>query len=221
MLSEIGIFGDLNKSELSSLESACHPEKHKKRNAIFSEGDPADWLFILVKGKVKITKLSNEGKELILEMISPPDFFGGLAVVKGFPYPANAVAVEDCEILKMPKSAFLKTLEKHPDMTVKMLGNLIERVKASHENMKNIALEKVDSRIAYTLVKIADKHGIKKKEGILLDTKVTKQELADMVGTTVETTIRIMSKFKKSGYIDDTDGKILIKKMDVLKDFTA
>lgn len=221
MLSEIKIFSELTKKDLEELESLCTTHDYKKRSVVFSEGEASEWFYILTKGKIKITKLSQEGKEIILEIIQPTDFFGAIAVVRGFPYPANAVALEDCEILKMPKAAFSKILAKYPMISTQMLTNLIDRVRTSHENLKSIALEKVDSRIAFALIKLSENHGKPHKDGLLVDMKITKQELADMVGTTVETTIRVMSKFRKSGYIDEHEGKIIIKKMNMLKDFTA
>src|SRR3990170_6783499 len=99
-LKKISLFKDLSDDELKELAPYLAVATYRKRETIFSEGEPPEWFFIVSSGKVKITKLSHEGKEIILEVISPTDIFGGVAVIRGFPYPANAVAMEDSVVLK-------------------------------------------------------------------------------------------------------------------------
>jgi CRP/FNR family transcriptional regulator len=216
-LKKIPIFSTLNDEELKEIQSYLIKESFKKKQEIFSEGDPSDWFYILLNGKVKITKMSVDGREIIIELISPPDFFGGFAVLKGFPYPANAVAMEDSSVIKISRHNLLKIIDRFPNVMYDMTANLGDRIREFHDTLKNIALERVESRIAALLLKLADKTGEKKDKTILIDMRLTKQDIAEMVGTTVETTIRVMSKFKKSGYITDKDGKVLIKDLEALE----
>ncbi len=218
MIPRIELFKDLSEKELSEVEALSEKISFKKKDTIFSEGEPSDWFYILLKGKIKITKLSYDGKEIILELIQAPDFFGGLAVLKGFPYPASAICLEDCEVLRIPKKAFLRLVDKYPSISKAMLSFLIERVKVTQETLKNVALEKVETRIASALLRLSEKYGKQDREGILIDVRLTKQELADMVGTTVETAIRTMSRFKKSGYITERNGKTIITNTMKLKE---
>jgi CRP/FNR family transcriptional regulator len=216
-LKRIPIFSALNDEELKEIQSYLIRESFKKKQEIFSEGDPSDWFYILLNGKVKITKMSVDGREIIIELISPPDFFGGFAVLKGFPYPANAVAMEDSNVIKISRHNLLKVIDRFPNVMYDITANLGDRIREFHDTLKNIALERVESRIASLLLKLADKTGEKKDKTILINMRLTKQDIAEMVGTTVETTIRIMSKFKKSGFIDDKDGKVLIKDLEALE----
>ncbi len=217
-LKNIPIFTNLNDDELKEVQPYLVKESFKKKKEIFSEGDPSDWFYILITGKIKITKLSYDGREIIIELISPSDFFGGLAVLKDFPYPANAIAMEDSEIFKISRHNFLKIIDRFPSVLYDVTANLGDRVREFHDTLKNIALERVESRIAALLLKLADKTG-EKKDGktILINIRLTKQDIAEMVGTTVETAIRVMSRFKKSGFMDDKDGKVLIKDLDALQ----
>jgi CRP-like cAMP-binding protein len=216
-LKKIPIFSALNYEELKEIQSYLSKESFKKKEEIFSEGDSSDWFYILVNGKVKITKMSVDGREIIIELISPPDFFGGFAVLKGFPYPANAVAMEDSDVIKISRHNLLRVIDRFPNVMYDMTANLGDRIREFHDTLKNIALERVESRIAALLLKLADKTGEKKDKTILINMRLTKQDIAEMVGTTVETTIRVMSKFKKSGFIDDKDGRVLIKDLDALE----
>lgn len=216
-LSKITLFNSLAPDEIKEIHPYITKVSFKKKDVIFSEGDPSDWFYIVINGKVKITKLSQEGKEIILEIISPMDFFGGLAVIKGFPYPANAIAMEDTELLKISRSNLMRILDRFPNLMYCMALQLSDRMKESHEALKNIALERVEARIASLLLKLADKTGRETESGLLIDMKLTKQDIAEMVGTTVETSIRTMSKFKKLGMISDREGKIIIKDINKLK----
>lgn len=213
---KIPIFSTLNSSDMEEVKPYLIPAKFKKKEAIFSEGDPSGWLYVVTKGKVKITKLSQSGREIILEIISPMDFFGGVAVMRGFPYPANAVAMDDAEVLKISRSNLMRILDRFPNLMYCMAMNIGDRIKGSHEALKNIAVEKVESRIASLLIKLADKTGSKTDNSVTIDMKLTKQDIAEMVGTTVETSIRTMSKFKKLGIVSEKGGKITIKDINKL-----
>ncbi|HAK87861.1 MAG TPA: Crp/Fnr family transcriptional regulator [Nitrospiraceae bacterium] len=217
-LKKIPIFSNLSDDEIKEIRPYLIEESFKKKHEIFSEGDPPDWFYILLNGKVKITKLSQDGREIIIELISPPDFFGGFAVLKGFPYPANAVAMEDSGIIKMSRPNLLKIIDRFPNVMYDITANLGDRIREFHDTLKNIALERVESRIAALLMKLADKAGEKKADKTtVINMRLTKQDIAEMVGTTVETSIRVMSKFKKSGYIGEKDGRIVIVNLKALE----
>ena len=214
---KIPIFSTLSASDLEEVRPYLIPARLRKKEIIFSEGDPSDWLYIVTDGKVKITKLSRGGREIILEIISPFDFFGGVAVMRGFPYPANAIAMEDTEVFKISRSNLMRILDRFPNLMYCIAANIGDRIKGSHETLKNIAIEKVESRIAALLIKLADKAGIKGDNSIVIDLKLTKQDIAEMVGTTVETSIRTMSKFKKIGIVSEKGGRIVIRDLNKLK----
>ncbi len=219
-LREIPFFETLTPQEAREISRYFINEEFRKKQLIFSEGDPSEWLFVVIRGKVKITKLSNEGKEIILEIISPLDFFGGVAVVRGFPYPANAVAMESTRTLKVSRRNLMTIMDRFPNLMFSMAVNIGDRIKGSHEMLKSIALEKVESRIASLLIKLADKAGEKTAEGILINMSLTKQDIAEMVGTTVETSIRTTSKLSKAGILSSKAGKIIIKDLEKLRSLT-
>jgi CRP-like cAMP-binding protein len=218
---KIDLFKNLSEEELKELEPYLVQTSYKKKGDIFTEGDPPEWFFIVSKGKVKVTKLSHEGKEIILEIISPYDIFGGVAVLRNFPYPANAVAMEDSEVIKISRKNLMRLVDRFPNLMYCIALQLGDRMKSSYDSLKNIALERVEARIAALLLKLSNKVGVETKEGVLIDMRLTKQDVADMVGTTVETSIRTFSKFKKQGFVKDADGKIIIKDREGLMSFSS
>ena len=218
---KVDLFKGLSDAEFKELEPYLSTSLYKKKETIFSEGEPPEWFYLVLTGKVKITKLSHEGKEIILEVISPTDIFGGVAVIKGFPYPANAVAMEDSEVLKISRKNLMRIVDRFPNLMYCMALQMGDRMKSSYDSLKNIALERVEARIAALLLKLAGKVGIETGKGITIDMRLTKQDVADMVGTTVETSIRTLTKFKKAGLLADKDGKIVILDKDGLEAFSS
>ncbi|MBF0338005.1 MAG: Crp/Fnr family transcriptional regulator [Nitrospirae bacterium] len=211
-LKEVGFFKGLNDSEIKDIVPYLQHASYKKREMVFSEGERSEWLYIVIEGKVKITKLSNEGKEIILELIQAKELFGAVAVFKDFPYPANAVAMDPTTALKVSRKDLLKLLDRYPTLMLSLASLIGDRMKDSYEMLKSIALECVESRIASLLLKLADKSAAPGgEEGSVIDLKLTRQDIADMVGTTVETSIRTLSKFKKEGLIIEHNGKVVIK----------
>ncbi len=220
-LKKIELFKNLSDEELNELEPYLITTTHRKKDDIFAEGDPPEWFYIVSSGKVKVTKISHDGKEIILEIISPYDIFGGVAVLRNFPYPANAVAMEDTETLKISRKNLMRLVDRFPNLMFCIALQLGDRMKSSYDTLKNIALERVEARIAALLLKLGNKVGVETEEGLMIDMRLTKQDVADMVGTTVETSIRTFSKFKKDNLVMDSEGKIIIKDREGLMRFSS
>jgi CRP-like cAMP-binding protein len=210
-LKELSIFKGLSDVDLKEIEPYLGTTKLRKKETVFSEGEPPEWFYLVLSGKVKITKLSHDGKEIILEVISPTDIFGGVAVIRGFPYPANAVAMEDSEVLRISRKNLMRLVDRFPHLMYFIALQLGDRMKSSYDSLKNIALERVEARIAALLLKLARKVGISTKDGTLIDMRLTKQDVADMTGTTVETSIRTFSKFKKQSLVSESGGRFVIR----------
>jgi CRP-like cAMP-binding protein len=220
-LKKIDLFKDLSDEELKELEHYITTVAFRKKEDIFTEGDAPEWFYIVSTGKVKVTKISHEGKEIILEIISPYDIFGGVAVLRNFPYPANAVAMEDSEILKISRKNLMRLVDRFPNLMFCIALQLGDRMKSSFDSLKNIALERVEARIAALLLKLGNKVGVETDEGLMINMRLTKQDVADMVGTTVETSIRTFSKFKKDGLVIESDGKVIIRDRERLEELSS
>ncbi|MBF0458112.1 MAG: Crp/Fnr family transcriptional regulator [Nitrospirae bacterium] len=207
-LKDVSFFSVLSDEDCEEIRPYFKSVTYRKKEMIFSEGDRSDWFYIVSKGKIKITRQSQDGKELILELIQPNELFGAVAAFKGFPYPANAVAMESSTVLKVSRNDLFKIIDMFPSVMFSIASVLGDRMKNSHDTLKNIALERVESRIASLLLKLAIKSS---PDALRIDLKLTKQDIADMAGTTVETAIRTISKFKKLGLIAEKKGMFVIK----------
>lgn len=210
MIREIKIFNHLKEEDIKRIEKHAIYFRVKKKGIIFNQGEKPEWFYILLEGKIKISKLSNDGREITIEFIDPGQFFGTLALIRGFSYPATASALEDCKILKIPSGLFLDIYNRYPEINNLILHEITMRMKTSLDMLKGIALDQCSSRIAYQLLRLAGKYGKKTEGGILIDTKITRQQIAELAATTTETAIRVMGQLKKEGYIKENNRKILI-----------
>jgi CRP/FNR family transcriptional regulator len=204
------IFSVLKEKELREISSLFEEVKIKKNNYAFIEGESSKWLYLVAKGRIKIFKNTSAGKDIILEIKSPGDIFGCISVLDNKPYPASAQAMEPTSLIRISRQNLLKILETYPVLKLNIARYFSERLKDAHDLLKNIATERVERRIASMLLKLAEKAGTKEDDYIKIDFPLTRQEIAEMVGTTVETCIRTLSKFRKRGMVKSSRNRILI-----------
>jgi len=179
---------------------------------VFHEGDSSDKFYILAGGNVKIMKHSVAGKDIILEIMSPGDVFGGVAVLDNKPYPASAQAMEPSSVIRISRQKLFQIMEEYPILKLEIVKYFSDKLRDAHEMLKNIATERVERRIASLLLKLSEKVGIDNNGYRKIDFPLTRQEISEMVGTTVETCIRTMSKFQKQGLIETREGYIVLLK---------
>lgn len=209
----ISIFGSLPQHEIEKLSGLFIEDSYRKDEYIFYEGEQCHWLYIVYRGRVKIIKHSHAGKDVIIDIIPPGEIFGTVALLSEKPFPASAIAGELSAILKLPKEDFRELEKKFPGLTSSIAKTMGRRLITAHEIMQTMAAEKVEVRIARILLKLFKEQTSEGKTPI----SITRQELADMVGTTVETSIRVLSKFKKKKIITSMRGKIWIKNISALE----
>jgi CRP-like cAMP-binding protein len=196
------IFSALDKEELAQLAALVTERKLKAGEFVFWEGDSPDRFCIVASGRVKVLKHSSLGREFIVAFFEPGEMFGEVAVFENKPYPASAQAETDARILSIKKDEFLSFLAKHPELALRIIGVLGGRLRDAQNRLRDIAGERVEQRLARTLLMLSSKMG----ESL----PFTRQEIAEAAGTTTETTIRAMSRFKEAGVVRSTRGKINI-----------
>jgi len=205
------VFSSLKSEELDDISNYFEKIMFKNNDTIFNEGDPSDKFYLVAEGSVKVLKHTLMGKDIILEMMSPGDIFGGVAVLDKKPFPASAQAMESTTVIRISRQNLLKIMEDYPTLKLDIVKYFSNKLRDAHEMLKNIATERVERRIASLLLKLAEKVGADDGNYRKIDIPLTRQEISEMVGTTVETCIRTMSRFQKKGVIKSSDGKILIK----------
>jgi CRP-like cAMP-binding protein len=193
------IFSGLNDGDLNALSKLTVSHSFKAGEFVFWEGDAPNEFYVVSSGRVKILKHSSLGKEFVVAFFGPGEVFGEVAVFEGRPYPASVQAVSDSELLGIGKDRFLAFLSGHPEVSLRIINMLGGRLRDAQNRLNALAGERAEQRVAKTLLMLSSKLG--------QSLPFTRQEIADMSGTTIETTIRVMSRMKSGGIICSHRGK--------------
>jgi CRP-like cAMP-binding protein len=168
---------------------------------IYFEGDAGENLYLIAAGKVKLTRFGLSGREVLLDILQGGEYFGDLAIDTQQGYAETAIAKTDCCILQISAQNFEKVLHRYPDVTMKVLKAVGQRLEESQEIIKQLSVYTIEQRIAATLIRVAKKLGEQKETGMLIQISFSRQDLAAMTGATVETVSRVMSRFSSEGLI--------------------
>jgi CRP/FNR family transcriptional regulator len=204
------VFSCLKDRDLEDISKHFSEKEYKHNETIFAEGDPSDRFYLVASGNVKVLKHTVVGKDIILEVMSPGDIFGGVAVLDNKPFPASAEAMDNAAVIKISRQNLIEIMEEYPILKLEIVKYFSDKLRDAHEMLKNIATERVERRIASLLLKLGEKVGVDDGGFIKINFPLTRQEISEMVGTTVETCIRTMSKFQKKGMVKSSDGRIMI-----------
>ena len=179
---------------------------------IFFEGDGPAQLWFLEQGRVKLLKHSDAGKDVIVAVVSAGNFLGESAIREGMVYPVTAQVIEPTVLLVLPEDTYLELLRLYPDLSMLIIDGLEQRLVDAYDTIRSLAVERVERRIARLLLKLATSVGKPEAGGnrILIDMPLTRQDVAEMTGTTVESAIRVMSKFRKLGVIASKNGRVYL-----------
>jgi CRP/FNR family cyclic AMP-dependent transcriptional regulator len=201
ILKKVPLFSELDRLELSHLAEAAFQRTYLKGSFILLEKEKGSTLSIITKGKVKVTVTGEEGKEVILAVLSEGDFFGDLALLDGKPRSASVVAMEETELLNLGRRDFLDELEKNPKLALTILRTLGSRLRKADRQIESLALLDVSGRVARTLLNLASEQGEKASRGLKIKNRPTHQEIANMSGTTRETVTRVLGDMQKKRLI--------------------
>lgn len=220
-LKNIFIFSGLKEQQLKALLEKLNVEKLTKGDVLFWEEDEPEYLYLLVDGKVKVTKQSESGKETILGIIGPGESIGEIAIFDGRVYPFSAQAMEPSTVMKMPRGEFIQFLISNPNACIEVIIELSRRLREAQGVIKGMAADRVEHRIIELLLKLSEKVGRHEEAGLRIGIILTRQDIADMVGSTVETTIRILSRLTKKGLLETRGKSIILKNEKALKDLIS
>jgi len=196
------IFSSLNDDELNELAGLAVDRSLISGEFVFWDGDAPEWFYIVAEGKVKVLKHSSLGKEFIIAFFGPGEMFGEVAVFENKPYPASAQAITKTKVVGVKKGDFLSFLGNRPQVALKIINVLGGRLRDAQNRLRDFAGERVEQRLASVLLMLSVKLGT--------TLPFTRQEIADMAGTTIETAIRTMSTLKDRGIIRSVRGKVII-----------
>lgn len=208
LLAQVPLFAGLPERDVQALAALARLDHFDAEAVIFYQGDPADRFWVLRTGQVKIVRQEVDGREVILEVIAPGEPFGGAALLMP-QQPATARAMVAAETLSLSREAFEQAVLEHPGLTRRVIHMLGQRLHSMMQ-LQVLAGERVERRLAHILLKLARRAGRAEPDGVLITLPLSRQDLADMAGTTLETAIRTMSRLRQQGVAETRRGGYVV-----------
>ena len=200
-LDRINIFSDLSEKECESLKHICKPRNYLKNSMIILEEEYGDLVFLVKVGTIKITRVNDEGKEVILALLGPGEMFGELAVLDGEARSANALAQENCELFAINKEDFLDILKNHSTVSYNVMSELAKRLRKSDQQIEALSLSDAEHRIGVSLLNLAEDMGVIRKGKVTIQNLPFQQDIANMAGTSRETVSRVLKILENKNMI--------------------
>lgn len=207
---EGSLFGNLSEEELEQLAYIARGRKYDRGQVIFYEGDLGGSLYLLESGVVKIVVMSEDGREHILGLLHPGDFFGEISLIDGEPRSATAMALEAVSVVMLNRKDFIRLLGENPEMSLKIMVTLCERLRKTDKHVESLAFLSAPGRVARVLLNLAETQAPGEKKDITISHKITRQEFASIAGTSRETLTRVLMDFQDDEIIKLGKNKIHI-----------
>lgn len=214
----IPLLAALKREDRAAVEPLCRMRGYDKGDTIFLEGEPADRIHFLYTGRVKIVKAAGS-RDIILEILGPGEPIGAVAAFERRAYPAAAIAIEPSGVLSIPEREFFQLIERRPEMTRSLLGGLTLRLMMLNKRLADMT-GSAESKAARLLLTLAERLGERQGKGALISMPLSRQELADLLGITLETTIRLMSRWQKEDLVRTEKGGFHIPDLEALRNLT-
>ena len=218
ILQAMPFFAGLSERDWEQVIDLFSERQYQKDDYIFLEGEAPEALYIIRTGKVKVLRHSTDGKDVVLRVGGPGHLLGTVAVFDGGGYPGTAQVIEECTALVIARNDCLTLVNRYPVFALAVISDLGSRLRSSAEQIRSLAVERVEQRIARVLLKLAETAGSDSPEGRVIEMPLTRQDVADMTGTTVETAIRVMSKFRRLELIRTRRGKVVLVELAALQE---
>jgi len=216
-LQKINLFKEMSSEEMNELSRVTRMASFRKKTPIFFPGDPSHQVYLLKEGRVKISRISEEGREVTLAMLAPGEIFGELEVIGETPRDTLAEALDDCQICVVSKEIFLSMVSRKPDFSFRLTKLIGFRLRKIESRVEDLVFRDVPARLAHLLIDLSLEHGRETPEGIALQIKMTHQDIANLIGSIRETVSAVLGDFKREGWIAFEGRKMTLRRPDLIK----
>ena len=201
ILQQVKLFLGLERTALASVASAARTVQVKPQTFFFRQGTHAETVYVLQRGRVRLCQAGPEGHDVLLRLIGPGEIFGPTATLKDRLYPVSAQAVRRCQALAWEGRAMVRLMEEHPRIALNAIEDLSAHIQELRERYLELATQRVEQRVAHALLRLADAVGWRSTEGLMIDVSLSRQDLAEMTGTTLYTVSRTLRRWQRRGLV--------------------
>ena len=210
LLQSVSIFWDLNEDELGHIADKMVAKHFENGNYIFLEDSEGEQCFFVLEGSVKVTRLSKDGREVILAMLNEGEFFGEMSLLDGESRSANVIALEKTKVLTLDRNDFIAVVNDYPKIAVQLLKELARRLRKSDRQIASLSLSDAEKRIALCIIRFADEQGVIQNGKVSIPKTPIQQDIANMAGTSRETVSRALGLLEKEDLIERNGRELII-----------
>jgi CRP-like cAMP-binding protein len=217
ILSQSELFRGLPPEALDEVRAACLRKRIAKGDVLFHQDDPASWVYVVVAGRLRVTQTTAAGQQIIIRYIGSGETAGYNALSGGESYPSSVSAIDDTALMAWQRAAIRQLMERHARISLNAISIIESRYREMQTRLRELATESVERRIAHTLLRLAEQAGRRTAVGIEIAFPLSRQDLAEMCGTTLHTVSRTVSGWEEEGIIDSGRRRVIVRKADALR----
>jgi len=218
LIADLPLFDGLPPEALDEALKDARPLHCPRGTHVFEQGAAAHSFFVLLHGRLRVTQVTPEGQQIVVRFVSPGDMFGVAMALQRATYPGTATAVVDSLALIWPNSAWQTLSTKYPALALNALRTIGSRLQEAHARIREISTEEVEQRVAHAVLRLADEAGRDTPGGTLIDFPISRQDVAEMTGTTLHTVSRVLSAWEAAGFVEGGRQRIMIRDLSRLKE---
>jgi CRP/FNR family cyclic AMP-dependent transcriptional regulator len=220
VLRRSALFAPLGDSDIDAILAHANVSRYADGDQIFAKGDPGNSMMAVLKGRIMISSPSTDGRQVVLTVFHEGDVFGEIALLDGKERTADATAMDDCELLVVPRRSLLQLLERRPELCISLLIVLCERLRRTNEQVEDLAFLDLEARIAKVLVRLAEENGQGPSRTRPIGVKISQRALGELCGGSRESVNKHLQDWKRSGIIELGKGAILVRDLARLAEYT-
>ncbi|MEM9122544.1 MAG: Crp/Fnr family transcriptional regulator [Pseudomonadota bacterium] len=211
------LFRTLSDNDLDTIAGLMSPRTVARNQTVFEKGDAGDAMYAVLAGRVRIVAFSEDGKEVMLNLIETGEVFGEIAALDGGPRTAHAIADSATELLSLTRARLADLLREAPDLGLRLMTVLCARLRETSATVETLAFHGLEQRLAHLLLRIADKYGQDTEEGLVLDIKLTQKDVGTLIATSRESVSKQLTRWQEQDILTMKAGRITIKDIDFIE----
>ncbi len=217
MVHDLPIFAGMEATAFANVFEQSTHRLVPQGCTVFQQGEQAKLFYILVHGRLKVTQVTADGQQLIVRVVNPGDLFGFARALGRKDYPGTPLALVESSVLAWPMDLMTEFMARHPTLAVKTMQMIGNRLDAAHSRIREISTQEVEQRVAHAIIRLADEAGVKEDSGIRIDFPVSRQDIAELTGTTLHTVSRIISQWQGKDLVEGGRKSLLVRDLKRLK----
>jgi len=211
LVADLPLFVGLSSADLDAILSEARSVRVAKNSPVFEQGEDAHSFFVLLHGHVRASKTTPAGQQVVVRYVAPGEVFGVAKAIGLTKYPATATAVDDSVVLAWPSAAWPRLVAQHPALATNTLQTVGNRLQETHTRVVEMSTQQVERRIAHALLRLAKQAGRRTAEGVEIDFPISRQDIAEMTGTTLHTVSRTLSAWESQGLIESGRQRVVLR----------